>query len=153
AVSREQQVHRWEALIWPDVSLGCPIPNRIYDTTPTPGYRIFIAVDGVEYEYHTDLEGAQMVLCIDGSPEPGSIGTNYWRLTPDIEAVAPVRVSSWGIDEDGAQAVLDAIARFEALCPNIAVVYEPVADEDYTEAMKRLMAAGRAPDVFYIDAS
>ncbi|MCZ7583644.1 MAG: extracellular solute-binding protein [Deltaproteobacteria bacterium] len=152
AVSREQQVHRWEALIWPDVSLGCPIPNRIYDTTPTPGYRIFIAVDGVEYEYHTDLEGAQMVLCIDGSPEPGSIGTNYWRLAPDIEADATVRVSSWGIDEDGAQAVLDAIERFEALFPNIAVVYEPVEDEDYTEAMKRLMAAGRAPDVFYIDA-
>ncbi len=148
-ISRDRHVFYWEALTWPDASLGCPIQGRIYAQQPTPGYRIWITVGDVEYTYHTNADGSVMVLCINGSPDPSTMGTNWWRLASELEAKPALRVAGWDAGDE-AQPILDSIRRFQALFPNIEVVYEPVVNEDYEEAMKNLMAAGRAPDVFLI---
>jgi PDZ domain-containing secreted protein len=50
-----------EAVQWPDTSLGCPEEGMMYLQMVTPGYRIVVAGEGQQYEYHTDMERA--VLC------------------------------------------------------------------------------------------
>lgn len=47
-----------EEALWDDDTLGCPrppgkYPDRAYPG-PIPGYRILLAVEGVQYEYHSD---------------------------------------------------------------------------------------------------
>jgi len=54
-----------EAIEWPDTSLGCPQPGRMYAQVITPGYRIILKVGGEQYEYHSDKEGRQLILCQD----------------------------------------------------------------------------------------
>jgi hypothetical protein len=39
-------------VVWPDVSLGCPEPDRQYATLVTDGAVIELAVDGAIYRYH-----------------------------------------------------------------------------------------------------
>ena len=53
-----------ETTTWPDASLGCPEPDMAYAQVLTPGNRIVLAADGVQYEYHTaeDADGA-VVTC------------------------------------------------------------------------------------------
>ena len=51
-----------EAVTWPDASLGCPEPGVFYIQILSPGYRVRLAVDGVEYIYHTD-QGQSAVSC------------------------------------------------------------------------------------------
>jgi len=54
-----------EAVEWSDTSLGCPQPGKMYAQVITPGYRIILKVGGEQYEYHSDREGRQLVLCHD----------------------------------------------------------------------------------------
>lgn len=54
-----------EAVEWPDTSLGCPQLGKMYAQAITSGYRIILIVGGEEYEYHSDKEGKQLVLCQD----------------------------------------------------------------------------------------
>jgi hypothetical protein len=49
------------AVDWPDASLGCPQPGKMYAQMITPGYQIILAAQGQEYEYHANL--ADVVLC------------------------------------------------------------------------------------------
>ncbi len=60
----EIQVVSVEATLWPDASLGCPQPGRMYAQVLTPGYRIVLSAQGRTYEYHTasDPEGP-LVRC------------------------------------------------------------------------------------------
>jgi hypothetical protein len=48
---------------WPDTSLGCPQPDMAYAQVVTPGYWIVLETNGLQYPYHTDLEG-QVILCL-----------------------------------------------------------------------------------------
>lgn len=41
-----------EAVVWPDSSLGCPLPDMAYLQVLTDGYRIILDVDGGLYSYH-----------------------------------------------------------------------------------------------------
>jgi len=43
-----------EAVDWPDGSLGCPQPDRMYPAVITPGFRVTLEVDGTSYTLHTD---------------------------------------------------------------------------------------------------
>ena len=54
-----------ELVEWPNTSLGCPQPGKMYAQVITPGYRIILKVGGEQYEYHSDKEGRQLVLCQD----------------------------------------------------------------------------------------
>ena len=47
---------------WPDTSLGCPEPGKMYAQVVTPGFRVVLAVEEREYEYHTD-RGETVVFC------------------------------------------------------------------------------------------
>jgi len=46
-------VVRVEAVTWPDRSLGCPMPGMRYEQVPIDGALIVLAVDSVEYDYHS----------------------------------------------------------------------------------------------------
>lgn len=51
-----------EKVDWPDTSLGCPEPGKVYAQVITPGYRIVLQAKGQTYRYHTD-RGQNVVLC------------------------------------------------------------------------------------------
>jgi hypothetical protein len=51
-----------EPVDWPDSSLGCPQEGRMYLQVITPGYRITLELDGVNYRFHTD-RGTHVVFC------------------------------------------------------------------------------------------
>ena len=51
-----------EAVDWPDTSLGCPEPDRMYAQVITPGYRIVLSCAGKRYQYHSD-RGSRVVYC------------------------------------------------------------------------------------------
>ena len=54
-------VEKIETVEWPDASLGCAKPGRMYAQVITPGYLIVLSAQGQEYEYHTDR--VQAILC------------------------------------------------------------------------------------------
>ncbi|MBI2862537.1 MAG: hypothetical protein HYX89_06935 [Chloroflexi bacterium] len=56
------EVLKVEAVDWPDSSLGCPQPGQMYAQIVTPGFRVTLAAQGQEYDYHTD-GGRRAVLC------------------------------------------------------------------------------------------
>lgn len=47
-----------ERVTWPDGSLGCPAPDRLYTQALVPGYRIRIDANGDLLDYHASLHGA-----------------------------------------------------------------------------------------------
>lgn len=75
--AEEIQVSAIAAVVWPDASLGCPLPAMVYAQVMTPGYIIVLEVAGKKYPFHTD-ESTIAILCPDGGlPEflvtPGEI--------------------------------------------------------------------------------
>ncbi|MCX6030200.1 MAG: hypothetical protein NT169_13010 [Chloroflexi bacterium] len=56
------QVIQAEAVEWPDASLGCSKPGRMYAQVITPGYRIVLEAAGKRYEYHSG-RGTHIVSC------------------------------------------------------------------------------------------
>jgi hypothetical protein len=54
-----------EAVDWPDASLGCPEPGKLYAQVITPGYRIVLETGGERHEYHSDSEAKQVIRCQD----------------------------------------------------------------------------------------
>lgn len=72
-------VRRVESVTWRDSSLGCPKPGQGYLQVLTPGFRIFLEVQGQTYEYHGDTRG-NIAECGEGqSPAPTepSMGGDY----------------------------------------------------------------------------
>jgi hypothetical protein len=58
-----------EPIDWPDSSLGCPQPGKMYAQVVTPGLRIELVAGGHRYLVHTDLD-SQWVLCTPGLGPP-----------------------------------------------------------------------------------
>jgi hypothetical protein len=56
------QIISVEDVDWPDTSLGCPQPGVFYAQIIVQGYRIVLAVDGKQVEYHADRKG-RVVTC------------------------------------------------------------------------------------------
>jgi len=48
---------------WPDASLGCPQPDKMYAQVTTPGFVIELESGGKTYRYHSDLQ--RVVHCND----------------------------------------------------------------------------------------
>lgn len=46
-----------EAVNWPDTSLGCPEPGKMYAQVITPGYRIVLSSGKTDFAFHTDKNG------------------------------------------------------------------------------------------------
>ena len=51
------QVVSVEEVDWPDTSMGCPQPGMFYAQVIMQGYRIVLAAEGKQVEYHSDLQG------------------------------------------------------------------------------------------------
>lgn len=43
---------QFEAVVWPDASLGCPQPGMAYTQVPRDGYRIRLRFEGKLFDYH-----------------------------------------------------------------------------------------------------
>jgi hypothetical protein len=46
------ELMKYEEVVWPDASLGCPQPGMRYKQVPYDGALIILKVAGREYEYH-----------------------------------------------------------------------------------------------------
>jgi multiple sugar transport system substrate-binding protein len=67
----------------------------------------------------------------------------------EVEDGAVLTISGWG-DETEQQVVIDSIARFNEVFPDVEVNFEPIPN-DFQTIMKANIAAGTAADVFYVD--
>ena len=54
-----------EKVTWPDGSLGCPMPGRMYTMALVPGFRIRIQSGASELDYHAAERGSPF-LCPSG---------------------------------------------------------------------------------------
>ncbi len=64
-------VVRAEQAMWPDGSLGCPVPGQMYVQVVTPGYWIVLQANGKTYDYRATQTGA-IQLCEGLHPQPPS---------------------------------------------------------------------------------
>jgi hypothetical protein len=53
----------YQAVDWPDASVGCPKPGESYIQAITPGYQISLQANGRSYEYH-GRSGDDPFLCV-----------------------------------------------------------------------------------------
>jgi hypothetical protein len=60
---------RAERVSWPDSSLGCPEPGRMYSQALVPGFRLVARTAEGELVYHTDLH-VQVQTCANESRTP-----------------------------------------------------------------------------------
>jgi hypothetical protein len=51
-----------ESMLWPDSSLGCPEPGKVYDQGTVRGYLLRLEANGQAYIYHTDTDQT-VILC------------------------------------------------------------------------------------------
>ncbi|MFP4322247.1 MAG: hypothetical protein ACLFTK_07330 [Anaerolineales bacterium] len=84
----------FEGVTWPDAALGCPQPSPAPAPQPVAGYQwFFLMDDGVRYAVHSDVFGAQAVLCAPTSQYAFTYSTydaglfsvehpNLWTPTP-----------------------------------------------------------------------
>lgn len=72
-----------EPVEWPDACLGISNPDVMCAQVITPGYRVILAVDGQQYEYHTNEDGSNVQLA--AAPE-ANIGDTLliWQQTTDM---------------------------------------------------------------------
>lgn len=70
----EIQVVEAQAVTWPDSSLGCPEPGRMYLQVLTPGYRIVLEAGGRRYAYHAGREGLPFLCPPERARPPAAPG-------------------------------------------------------------------------------
>lgn len=73
-ITRQSHFWQWRQNVYPDASLGCPVPGQTYSPEQIRAYSITITVDDVDYNYRTTSDGSVLILCINGQPHPSSIG-------------------------------------------------------------------------------
>lgn len=66
----EIRVVEARAVTWPDSSLGCPEPERLYLQVLTPGYRVVLEAQGQRYAYHAGRQGPPFLCPPDRAKEP-----------------------------------------------------------------------------------
>jgi hypothetical protein len=59
-----------EAVTWPDGSLGCPEPGRMYTQALVKGHRIRVEAGGTLLDYHTNASGRWVCCPADRATEP-----------------------------------------------------------------------------------
>ncbi|MCL1692878.1 MAG: hypothetical protein M3096_04265 [Actinomycetia bacterium] len=62
-----------ESVVWPDGSLGCPIPDMRYTQVQVDGAKIVLSVDGSLYNYHSG-GSRDPFLCVPAKGAPGTTG-------------------------------------------------------------------------------
>lgn len=72
-----------EAVEWPDACLGVYTADMMCAQVLTPGYRVILAVDGQQYEYHTNLDGSSVQLASAPEANVGDILIE-WQQTQNL---------------------------------------------------------------------
>jgi len=67
---------RAEQLDWPDGSLGCPEPGKVYTQMLVPGFRVVARTSEGEMLYHTDTHGTARNCALVGVRPPTPMETN-----------------------------------------------------------------------------
>ncbi len=78
-----------EAVEWPDACLGVYTADMMCAQVITPGYRVVLAVDGQQYEYHTNLDGSNVQLASAPEANVGEILIE-WQQTQDFCEAAQI---------------------------------------------------------------
>lgn len=71
-----------EAVEWPDACLGVYTADMMCAQVITPGYRVVLAVDGEQYEYHTNQDGSFVQLFSAPEANIGDVILS-WQQTLD----------------------------------------------------------------------
>ena len=58
-----------DSVVWPDGSIGCPIPDMLYTQVQVDGAKIVLSVDGGIYNYHSGA-GRGPFLCVPTKSNP-----------------------------------------------------------------------------------
>jgi hypothetical protein len=75
---------RAEQVTWPDGSLGCPQPGRMYTQMQVSGYRVVAKTAAGELLYHTDARG-NAVSC---APLPNAAGKPRRPIGSDVGPIS-----------------------------------------------------------------
>ncbi len=72
----------WEEATFGSTALGCPEDGMTYAAMEVDGYAFSLIYSGIEYQVHTDLAGANAVICSDGGQDsadehPRIVFTSY----------------------------------------------------------------------------
>ncbi|HLS24941.1 MAG TPA: hypothetical protein VK063_03625 [Beutenbergiaceae bacterium] len=62
------RVVQFQAVTWPDGSVGCPEEGMSYTQALVDGYRLILAADGEQYHYHS--AGEEELLFCENPQEP-----------------------------------------------------------------------------------
>ena len=54
-------IERFRTTVWPDASIGCPVPAAAGEPRPVSGFTIFLSYGGKTYEYHADATRALLM--------------------------------------------------------------------------------------------
>jgi len=95
---QEVTVVSFEAVQWPDASLGCPQAGMAYAQVVTPGYLVLLEVGGRQVEVHTDETGRSVVSCpASASHAPTDAGDAFQVLLTYLIQEYP----GFGLDQQG----------------------------------------------------
>jgi len=75
---------RAEQVTWPDGSLGCPEPGRMYTQMLVDGFRVSAKTTEGELLYHTDSRG-NVANCASGKPHQRPVDSAREAVTPRAE--------------------------------------------------------------------
>ena len=78
---------RWDQVIYPNPSLGCPQPGLYYAQVVTPGYQIVLVYNGTTYDYRASQTGSGVILCTG-------------RVTNQIDKLDPTAAPATAVTED-----------------------------------------------------
>ncbi len=125
--------------------------GKVNDAVGQALERVYLADQTVEEAFAQAQEEATAFLTGEGAEAGGGAieAPTSTCVLPDVEEGATIIFSGWG-DEAEQQIYRDSIARFNEVCPEITVDYQPIP-ADFQTALKAAMAGGTAPDVFYVD--
>lgn len=92
-VTPQNSFHDWVERIYNDASLDCPAEGQVYTQQTIRGYDIDIQfpLDGPEYNYRVSADGLIVILCVNGRPDPRSVGIT---VPPGISTPAVGTVNS-----------------------------------------------------------
>lgn len=88
-----------EAVEWPDACLGAPAADEMCGQVVTPGYLITLAVDGNEYQIHTNADGSTVRMATDSgemelAPDSGAATFYVESIEVRILESDPVQVEA-----------------------------------------------------------
>ena len=75
---------RAEQVTWPDGSLGCPEPGRMYTQMLVDGFRVSAKTTEGELLYHTDSRG-NVANCASGKPHQRPVDSAREAVAPRAE--------------------------------------------------------------------